>query len=164
MGGRAQKLSCFWGFLMTVFTLEFNLFYFKVNPRTCSHENCQPSLFSEDLKTQTPKEHSAVQTFTVSQYLLTSQTHLDGNMKSPAKRANVWTKTPLGAQGIYRSLNFITVLIFQLKTITSPYSFLLTNKNTDVTQVYMTILPRTGSIQDSYGNFPPCPPRSETVS
>lgn len=54
-GGRVQELGWSWGFLITVFTLEFNLFYLKVNLSTCSHEDCQPSVFSKDLKTQTPK-------------------------------------------------------------------------------------------------------------
>lgn len=125
-GGRVPELGWSWGFLITVFTLEFNLFYLKVNLSTCSYEDCQPSVFFKDLKTQTPKEHSVLPTCTVSWCSLTSQIHLGGNMKSLAKRVNVCNKVPLGAQGLNRSLNFITVLTFKLKTITTPHRFLLT--------------------------------------
>lgn len=78
-----------WGFLLTVFMVEFKLLCLKVNTSTGFHEAHQPSLFSKDLKTQPPGEHSAWPTFTMSQCLLTSQTHPNGNVKSLTKTAHV---------------------------------------------------------------------------
>lgn len=76
-GGGVQELGWAEEFLIRVFTLEFNLLYLKINLRACSHESCQPSLFSMDLKTKIPKELSALPAFTMSWGLLALQTFVN---------------------------------------------------------------------------------------
>lgn len=85
VGGRGQDLGWAWRFVITAFTWELNLFYLKVNLNACSHDDCQSNLVSRHPKTRPPGEHVALLVFTASGCLLTSQTHPDQNMKSPAK-------------------------------------------------------------------------------
>lgn len=87
---RVQELGWSWRFLITVFTLEFNLFYLQVNLSACSHEDCLPAQsVLQGPENTDPKGTVCIAKSTLPWCLLTAQTHLGGDMKNLATRVNV---------------------------------------------------------------------------